>query len=209
MKKALSLSIILLMVALYTHAQHKTAHKPATHHTTLAAVKVDTALSHLTKERIRIDDYKYANKKQQTFLVKVQGSKKLRKATEGEWPENTEYIYSIVKDKQGRVIRVEQSPYSQSGDWYIGYTHYFDAKGHTFCFEKVETLFDESVKGGLVMLTTLQYYNAANKMVSEKTTLTDKNSRPLKRKISSFNFRDDKYVVYKTSGDCVANYHIE
>lgn len=115
----------------------------------------------------------------------------------------------ILKDSTGRIIAIEQVPYSESGDWYEGFKHYFDSSGKTFAFTTRTTVFDDSVKGGVVMLQSFNYYNASFNLLDHATILSDANEKPVvERKISEFDFRHDPYHIYKNVKDCLEAYQI-
>jgi hypothetical protein len=165
-------------------------------------------ISELKKKKAAIDQYEYKHRNEIMVFVKLEGKKKLIRAKNEDWPDDTEYIYNVLKDTSGRIILTEQIPYSQSGDWYIEYKHYFDDSGNTFAFSKRETLFDESVKGGVAMEELFKYYNKNFKTLFQTSQLTDKDEKPLKRNKNEFNFRDDKYSIYKSINDCLKAYNI-
>ena len=163
----------------------------------------------LKNKKATLDQYEYKHRKDIIFLVKLTGKKNLKIVKEGDWPDDTEYIYSILRDAAGKIILIEQSPYSQSGDWYVEWKHYFDGKGNTFAFSRRETVFDESVKGGVAVEEFLTYYDVDFKAINRSFTLTDKDDRPIKRNKSDFNFRNDKYKIYKDVNECLLAYHIK
>jgi len=99
-------------------------------------------------------------------------------------------------------------PYSESGDWYIECKHYFDANGKAFEFSKRETVFDESVKGGIAMGELFKYYDSNFNMLDQINRLADKNEKPLKRKETEFDFRNYNYSIYKNVNECLQGYNI-
>ncbi len=155
-----------------------------------------------------IDRYEFAHRKNIIFLVKLVGKKNLIKVKEGDWPDNTECIYSILKDTAGDVILIEQSPYSQSGDWYIECKHYFLADGKTFAFRKRETVFDESVKGGVAMETFFRFYDDKFNLTNKTYRITDKDDKLIFRNKNEFDFRDFKETIYRNADDCLRAYNI-
>jgi hypothetical protein len=57
-------------------------------------------------------------------------------------PEEAITTYYILKDSLGRVITISELPTSESGDWFIVLTHYFDKEGKTFAFERQANFFN-------------------------------------------------------------------
>ena len=170
---------------------------------------VDTAYILLKQKKKAIDEYEFRHRKDLIFLIKLEGKKDLLKVKEGDWPDNTECVYTILKNATGKIMLIEQSPYSQSGDWYVEWKHYFDANGNTFAFSKRESLFDESVKGGMAIEEFIKYYDVNFKTVNQSFRLTDVNDKTIKRNRNEFNFRNDKYSIYKNVNDCLSVYHIK
>src|ERR1700749_1752576 len=91
-----------------------------------------TDLVDLKKKKAAIDQYEYQHRKEMVVFIKLEGKKKLIRAKNENWPDDTEYIYNVLKDGSGKIILTEQIPYSQSGDWYVEWKHYFDDTGNTF-----------------------------------------------------------------------------
>ncbi|HEX3384400.1 MAG TPA: hypothetical protein VHS53_04395 [Mucilaginibacter sp.] len=172
-------------------------------------VIADTLLTALRKQTATLNRYEFNHRKNILFLVKLTGKTKLKRVREGDWPDDTEYIYSILKDTTGRIILIEQSPYSQSGDWYVEWKHYFDENGNTFAFSRRESVFDDSVKGGMAIEEFLKYYDANFRIINQSFRLTDKDDKTIKRNKNEFNFRNDKYTIYKNVNDCLLAYHVK
>lgn len=169
----------------------------------------DTNLVTLKNKKAAIDQYEYNHRKEMTVFIKLEGKKKLIRAKNENWPDYTEYIYNVLKDESGKIILTEQIPYSQSGDWYVEWKHYFDANGNIFAFSKRETVFDNGVKGGVAVEESLKYYDSNFKVVGQTSRLTDKDEKTLNRNKNEFNFRDDKFNIYRNVNDCLKGYHIE
>jgi hypothetical protein len=84
---------------------------------------IDDTYNSLKQKQEAADNYEFKHRKDLIFLIKLEGKKNLVKVKEGDWPDNTEYIYTILRDPAGKILSIEQSPYSQSGDWYIECKH--------------------------------------------------------------------------------------
>jgi hypothetical protein len=170
----------------------------------------DVSLGSLQKATSNINAYEFKHRKQLIVLAKLEGRKQLVKIKGDDFPDNTVFIYSILKDSTGRIIAIEQVPYSQSGDWYEEFKHYFDEDGNTFAFTTRTTVFDDSVKGGVAMCLSSNYYSADLHLISHINRLTDSKEKPLKgRKSTEFDFRNDPYKVYRSVNDCLKAYNID
>jgi len=161
-------------------------------------------LKSLQKEKSRTDQYEFKHRVQLIVLAKLEGRQQLVRIKNDNFPDNTDIIYTVVKDSTGRIVAVEQVPYSESGDWYEEFKHYFDAKGNTFAFTIKTTVFDDSVKGGVAMWQSFNYYTSALNLLNHTITLTDSKEKPIKgRKSTEFDFRHDPYHIYKSVDDCL------
>ncbi len=131
-------------------------------------------------------------------MIKVEGDK---------WPDEIEYTYNIVKDTTGRIILIAQIPYSESGDWFITYSHYFDEQGKTFAFVKKTNVFSEEIKGGVVHETDIKYYNINFKVLKKMYTLQDKNGKAVKngQNIDMYRYQ---YSIFKDVATCISGYKI-
>ncbi|MFA6087318.1 hypothetical protein [Mucilaginibacter sp.] len=193
------LFVILLIANLSGKAQSATG-KVAT---------VDSALSSLKSKKAAIDKYVDAHKKQMGVFVKAPNKKALIRVYNEKWPEEIEYTYNIIKDKAGKIIYILQTPFSESGDWDILYEHYFDESGNVFAFFRVESIFDDNVKGGVVRNKLLKYYNKDFKVVKQNNWLTDTNGGIVKANANTFNFRGYNYTIYKNLAECLKGYNIK
>jgi hypothetical protein len=165
-------------------------------------------LAEIKKKKTEIDQYEFKHRKGILTFVKRAGKSKLIKTKTDDFPDDTEYVYNLLKDDSGHIILIEQIPYSQSGDWYIERKHYFDIDGKTFCFSNRQSIFNDDVKGGVVVEETVNYYNSEFKQIESKTRLTDKDDKTISRNIREFDFHDDKYSIYKNVNECLNAFHI-
>lgn len=165
-------------------------------------------LTEIKKKKAEIDQYELKHRNEIITLVKLDGKNKLIKPKTEDLPDDAEYVYNVVKDEAGHIVLIEQIPYSQSGDWYIEWKHYFDANGNTLCFSNRQSIFTDDVKGGVVVEETVNYYDADFKQIESKSRLTDKDDKTISRKKSEFDFRDYKYSMYKNVDECLKAFHI-
>lgn len=197
MKTLSTLIIILFLLSVNGFGQSK-------------AISDATFLESLQKKKTNTDKFEFKHQKQLLVFVKLSNKAKLVRITGADYPDNTDYIYTIIEDPMRRITAIEQVPYSESGDWYEEFKHYFDLRGNTFAFSIRTTVFDDSVKGGVAMWQLLNYYKPALNLLNHTTFLTDSKDNPLKgRKDTEFDFRHDPYHTYKSVDDCLKAYHID
>ncbi|GAB3937276.1 hypothetical protein [Mucilaginibacter myungsuensis] len=173
-----------------------------------AQTLLDSTLTSTIAQKKLIEGYKKKYERKIILLAKVPGKKSLVKVVNQKWPDETEVSYNILKDTAGRIRYITQSPVSESGDWDIAYDHYFDENGNTIAFYAIESIFDDNVKGGIVRKSLLKYYDADFKPLKQINSLSDVKFRPIKKSKQEFNFKDDKYVIYKDVTACLKGYNV-
>lgn len=57
-------------------------------------------------------------------------------------PDSAVNSYAIVRDNAGRIVRVTVAPVSESGDWYMESSHYFDTTGSTIVVRRQASFFN-------------------------------------------------------------------
>jgi len=165
-------------------------------------------LTEIKKKKAEIDHYEFKHRNEIITFVKLEGKSKLIKTKTDDFPDDTEYVYNLLKDDSGHIVLIEQIPHSQSGDWYIEWKHYFDANGKTFCFSNRQSVFNDDVNGGVAVDETVDYYNTEFKQIESKSRLTDKDDKTISRNKGEFDFRDNKYNIYKNANECLKAFHI-
>ena len=90
--------------------------------------------------------------------------------------------YSLLKDSAGRVVRLNEYPQCESGNWLKFITYYFDADGKTFAHELRIDGFDpvdNEDDFGLLTQRTGEYYDTDFNSVSQYCTPTDRRRQQL------------------------------
>jgi hypothetical protein len=106
----------------------------------------------------------------------------------GAWPDSTATSYDVFRDQPGQVRLAFESPFSQSGDWNLDATHYFDAQEVTFLVERQVRFFNgcwSDSTGVMVPIreTITSYLDATGRVVAREVTRTtfDDEPAPTKR----------------------------
>ncbi len=197
MKVILSLFLFVIVVILVALHQNKPIKFDA---------RADSTLVRLKRNKKAID--KQINNKQLIVLVKVPGKKDLVEVKGDSWPDSIDYTLNTCKNASGKIVLIEQTFESESGDWNIIYEHYFDERGYTFAFYKEESIFNDNVKGGIVRQTLLNYYDEKFKNISQASKLLDEKYHPLEKGDNNFDFPADKSSIYKNLQECLAGYNV-
>lgn len=142
----------------------------------------------LKGQKIIIDNLHSQNKLTLEVLVKEPNKDKLTKVHNECWPETIEITYNIWKNEIGKIILIGEFPFSQSGDWYIEYLHYFDKKEKTFAFQGITNFFNSNCTDGVAYEKIIEFYNSDFKRIERIYSLTDKNNVELKMEDCAMNY---------------------
>lgn len=167
--------------------------------------KADTSIQTAKAQKALTDSFISQHRDRIAVWVKTTGSEQLQEVQNEQWPEEIEVTYNLVKDTAGRLLAVLESPYSQSGDWYLVYTHYFDQEGRTFAFTRQTNFFNSGCTEGAAYETITEYYNPAFQLLAREYVLVDENDQPLDKGRCSFPY-DAPYTVQATREQVLARY---
>ena len=112
-------------------------------------------------------------------------------------PESAITTYSILKDSIGKIVAITEFPTSESGDWFIALTHYFDKRGKTFAFERHTGFFNSICTDGIAYETKIEFYTVNFKLIGKTYELVDEKNKPLKKDSCTFPYDYN----YKVSAD--------
>ena len=115
----------------------------------------------------------------------------------GDFPDNVETSYNILKDSLGNIVTVSEFPFSESGDWSITFTHYFDKDGKIFAFERQTNFFNSICTDGVAYETRTEFYDSNFKLIDKTYKLVDKENRTLQKDSCQFPYDYE----YKISAD--------
>jgi hypothetical protein len=104
---------------------------------------------------------------------------------------------------------IYSSPMSESGDWSVEHTHYFDSDGNTFLFERHANAFNDCLPDGEVAFETVkQYCDADFKLIEKTDQLVDAKGKPLDTNKCAIDFATEEAVAYPNVDACLKAYHI-
>jgi hypothetical protein len=102
-------------------------------------------------------------------------SKKLVEVTDtSNWPEEANITYNVILDSVGGIVRFDEIPASESGDWYVTLTSYFSSSGRIIKFNYYKCT-DGSECTKLLRESRLQYFDANGKQVASQRCFEDEN----------------------------------
>ncbi len=113
------------------------------------------------------------------------------------WPdqEQIDRIYYVITDKN-QILAITEVPFSQSGDWYMSITHYFNTSGKTIATERIFNEFfrdagdDFYIPGQLYKHRLIKFFDANQHVIKEEYRITDGND----------NEKANPYSYYKLDG---------
>jgi hypothetical protein len=147
----------------------------------------------LVERKAFIDTLISHNKLQVEVLVQQPDSEKLIVVVNEEFPEEVERTFNIWRDSDGRIVFIGEYPYSESGDWYIEYKHYFNEAGETFAFERITNFFNSICTDGVAREVILDFYDSNFRKLHQVYSLTDMDANKLNKEECGFPY-DYPYV---------------
>jgi hypothetical protein len=133
---------------------------------------IDTSFSH-NRDNIEV-------------LIKLPDKTDLMSFKDTILPDETERSFNILRDSLRHIVAITESPYSQSGDWFLTLTHYFDNNGQTFAFERQTNFFNSGCTEGVAYETKTEYYNSDFKLIRKEYKLVDEKGRNLNKDSCAF-----------------------
>ncbi|MBO9659606.1 MAG: hypothetical protein J7527_12355, partial [Chitinophagaceae bacterium] len=131
-----ALFIVNIMVACNNNESINNNSSPASKPAPASRLPEPDILQRLTTQKDLIDTMLYnAVCTSESFGLTTEG-KVIKIADEQEESDMFSTIYLVVKNKLGAIVRISESPYSQSGDWSVSVIYYFDKNNRTFALEK-------------------------------------------------------------------------
>lgn len=181
--------ILFLLAALAISCNSK-KQEPATEQSKAAAAPSSSQVM----QKSAIDTLFSNSKDKLLVLAKITEDSEAIEIRNAEFPGTIASAINILRDEWGKVICVAEFPYSESGDWWVGQRHYFDAEGKTFAFEQQASQFNSGCTEGAVYETSVGYYDTNFKRTSVAYSLVDEQGMPLQPdQCDLYKF---EYIVY-------------
>lgn len=154
-------------------------------------------LERLKYQKIIIDTFLNHSKDKLVVLAKLVDKDELIQIKNGNFPDNVETTFNILKDSLGELITASEFPFSESGDWNIILTHYFDKDGKTFAFERQTNFFNSICTDGIAYETRTEFYNSDFQVIEKMYRLVDEKNKTLQKDSCQFPYDYE----YKVSAD--------
>lgn len=154
-----------------------------------------------TRQRKSIDTLGERRPYTTLLAYELPGGRIVLQRDSSDLPDSAEVSYAILRDTTGRVLRVSASPLSESGDWLVTETHYFDFAGSTIIMEHYAGFFDgcsseqtDSIIG--IKETATSHFDPKHRLIRRsfvRTTFDDSTPAPVKNCNQLF---QDFYRIY-------------
>ena len=152
-------------------------------------------LEQLKVQKAQIDS-RCKNLSSLLVFARVHNSKRLLPIKNGNFPEDVETSFNVLKNNNGRIIYIFESPTSESGDWDISYRSYYDTSGKIFAFERQEHFFNSECTEGAAHELLVKYFDKQGAVISSQYSLRDDQKKALDSKRCSYPY-DKPYVISK------------
>lgn len=182
-------SFCLLILSVFILAACKSKDNNAGNNT--ASKEEPGLLESLKKQKADIDTLYNHSTDQLITMAKLTDNDSLITLKEDVQPEDLENTFSILKDSTGRIITISEFPQSQSGDWHLVLTHYFNKEGNTFAFEKQTNFFNSMCTEGAAFETKTFYFNGVLNQLDSLYKLVDKDNHALQKDSCQFPYNFD------------------
>lgn len=165
-------------------------------------------LDSIKKARTRIDSLFNQNKERLIVFAKTSGEREPIRITNRKFPELVHITFNILKDSSGNIITISEIPYSESGDWSIILTHYFDKSGKTFAHKRQANFFNSICTVGAAHEMRVEYYDNNGKLLEKIQTWMDDKKNPLPKDSCQFPY-EYEYRISKDLGKYVQSNHLK
>jgi hypothetical protein len=114
------------------------------------------------------------------------------------WPD-AGVTYNLWLDPDGRPVLHAEIPFSESGDWHVVYTHYFDEQGRTVAFDSEAAWFNSMCTEVLRRHIRI-LFDEGFRLLKADTSHADAEGRPINPKKSQcgnpYDFSATPYATY-------------
>ncbi len=130
-------------------------------------------------------------------LAKLWDEPELVKVENQQYPTGIRFTYNILKDDKGRIVYINEMPFSMKSDWFIAYKSYFDTAGNLFAFQRQNNFLKNNCTKGALLENYTRYYDSKFKVTDSIYTLTDSKLKSVQRSACTFPY-NFPYKVIKT-----------
>lgn len=129
-------------------------------------------LNYLVRLRTATDTFRKYHPAATTVWVKEFNEDAMVLVKDRQWPEGIQSTFNVVRNDSNFIILISEYPYSETGDWYLEISHYFDVNGRTYAVER-QTNFYNGKCADVVYEQIVKYYDPDFKQLDYSYLLTD------------------------------------
>lgn len=142
-----------------------------------------------------IDIIYEANPERIDLMAIIEDAKKAIPLPNREWPKNVTTSINIIRDESGKIIFYAESPFSESGDWYIEYKYLIDTETKKpLAFIRLANFFNSICSDDAVFEKSIYYFSKKGKIMSKSYSLKNSKGDSLEDKDCWFNY-DHEYKI--------------
>ncbi|HEY3404597.1 MAG TPA: hypothetical protein VGK59_14505 [Ohtaekwangia sp.] len=138
-------------------------------------------IERLRAQKATIEEYQGNHEESISFFVRLKDNEAPVAISPDEMPEMYKEMYSVLKDSTGNTLLVSQNPFSESGDWFITLTHYFDKQEKTFVTQRQTNFFNSICTEGMAYETQTDFYSGDLQIITKDYRLADSNNNELQK----------------------------
>ena len=150
-----------------------------------------------------LDQLMKRNRQKILVFVNRVGSDSVERVERDEFPDSIRTTYNLYYDDKGRLAVASEFPFSESGDWSVRLTHYFDAAGRTFAFERDMNFFNSICTPGMAHENRNYLLDTSGRIVDSLYLLLDKEQKNLKRQACQFPY-EFPYTIHPNASAWLA-----
>jgi hypothetical protein len=156
-------------------------------------------IERLEGQKMNIDSTRMSKNLFAKVYAKTPGSPQPIQVVDLQWPEDIEEVYNIWYNLDSQIVCIGAYPFSLSGDWDIGLTHYFENDGSTFAFERNTSFYNSMCTDDLAIEQIVLYYHNTS-IVDSVYYLSDINGNSLVNDSCEFPY-NYPYHAYPNTND--------
>ena len=117
-------------------------------------------------------------------------------------PEDSIFMVYVLHNEEGKVLKHQVDPTSESGDWSASFTHYFDGPGRTIMFEFYSGAFNSGCTE-ILKIRRKYYYDDNFNLIKKTVAYSDGDNKPIKNiaKCDTYGIQRDEPKIYRTYKD--------
>jgi len=150
-----------------------------------------------------VETYLASSEKKIELMALTSDSSDPVMVVEDEWPENTIVSINLLRDQKGNIIYYAEYPFSESGDWFIGYEYYVnEISGNIYGFKRMANFFNSVCVDGVLQEESTYFFDLNFILIGKSYSITDTDGEAIDDVLCFFNY-DHEYIIPKNINELV------